>query len=107
VKAEATTRAKANPSGDPVDLDALVADAGRSMAPSPQSAPMLIAFASLSMPPESLKRMIADVSKAGRYGGFAASRPVVPSPSWPRCMRPSAIRPALMSASIHGLGLWH
>ena len=65
VKAEAAARAKANPTGNPVDLDALVADAGRSMAPSPQSAPMLIAFASLSMPPESLKRMIADVSKAG------------------------------------------
>jgi conjugal transfer pilus assembly protein TrbC len=75
VKAEAAARAKA-PTGDPVDLDALVADAGRSMAPSPQSAPMLIAFASLSMPPESLKRMIADVSKAGGMVVFAASRPV-------------------------------
>jgi conjugal transfer pilus assembly protein TrbC len=104
VKAEAAARAKA-PTGDAVDLDALVADAGRSMAPSPHSAPMLIAFASLSMPPESLKRMIADVSKAGGMVVFGGSRPVAPSPSWPRCMRPSAIRPAPMSASIRGFSV--
>jgi conjugal transfer pilus assembly protein TrbC len=57
MQAVAAAKAKANPTGDQVDLDALVADAGRSMAPSAQSAsqstPMLIAFASLSMPPES------------------------------------------------------
>jgi len=80
VKAEAATRAKANPAGNPVDLDALVADAGRSMTPTPQSAPMFIAFASLSMPPESLKRMIADVSKAGGMVVFRGFSPGGPKP---------------------------
>jgi conjugal transfer pilus assembly protein TrbC len=80
VKAEAAARAKVSPTGDPVDLDALVADAGRSMAPSPQSAPMFIAFASLSMPPQSLKRMIADVSKAGGMVAFRGFSPGGPKP---------------------------
>ncbi|KUR74227.1 type-F conjugative transfer system pilin assembly protein TrbC [Novosphingobium sp. Fuku2-ISO-50] len=80
VKAEAAARAKATPRGDPVNLDALVADAGQSMAPSPHSAPMLIAFASLSMPPESLKRMIADVSKASGMVVFRGFSPSGPKP---------------------------
>lgn len=80
VKAEATVRAQMAPTGDAVDLDALVADAGHSMAPSPPSAPMLIAFASLSMPPESLKRMIADVSKAGGMVVFRGFSPGGPKP---------------------------
>ncbi|QTH24765.1 MULTISPECIES: type-F conjugative transfer system pilin assembly protein TrbC [Sphingomonadaceae] len=48
-----------------VDFDELVAGAvGNLDAPRGQ-APQFIAFASLSMPEESLKRMIADVSRAG------------------------------------------
>lgn len=48
-----------------VDFDELVAGAvGNIEAPRGQ-APQFIAFASLSMPEESLKRMIADVSRAG------------------------------------------
>ncbi|RIA46268.1 conjugal transfer pilus assembly protein TrbC [Hephaestia caeni] len=48
-----------------VDFDELVAGAvGNLNAPRGQ-APQFIAFASLSMPEESLKRMIADVSRAG------------------------------------------
>lgn len=82
--AVAAAKAKANPNGDAVDLDALVADAGRSMVPSaqsaPQSTPMLIAFASLSMPPESLKQMIADVSKAGGMVVFRGFSPGGPKP---------------------------
>lgn len=84
MQAVAAAKAKANPTGDQVDLDALVADAGRSMAPSAQSAsqstPMLIAFASLSMPPESLKRMITDVSKAGGMVVFRGFSPGGPKP---------------------------
>ncbi|CCW16912.1 IncF plasmid conjugative transfer protein TrbC [Sphingobium indicum BiD32] len=50
---------------DAVDFDELVAGAvGNLDAPRGQ-APQFIAFASLSMPEESLKRMIADVSRAG------------------------------------------
>jgi type-F conjugative transfer system pilin assembly protein TrbC len=41
---------------------------------------MLIAFASLSMPPESLKRMIADVSKAGGMVVFRGFSPGGPKP---------------------------
>jgi len=80
VQAETAARTKANPTGDAVDLDALVADAGRSMEPSTHSAPMLIAFASLSMPPEALKRMIADVSKAGGMVVFRGFSPGGPKP---------------------------
>ena len=64
------------PDADGVDLDGLVADAGQAMKPEARSAPMFIAFASLSMPPDSLSRLIADVSKAGGvvvFRGFSAS----------------------------------
>lgn len=58
-----------------VDLDALVSQAGQAMKPEVNSAPMFIAFASLSMPSDSLERLIADVSKAGGvvvFRGFSA-----------------------------------
>lgn len=48
----------------PVDFDELVAGAQGALAEG-KSAPMFIAFASLSMPPDSLKRMIDDVRRAG------------------------------------------
>jgi len=41
---------------------------------------MLIAFASLSMPPESLKQIIADVSKAGGMVVFRGFSPGGPKP---------------------------
>lgn len=58
-----------------VDLDALVSDAGQTMNPEARTAPMFIAFASLSMPPESLQRLIADVSKAGGMVVFRGFSP--------------------------------
>jgi conjugal transfer pilus assembly protein TrbC len=74
----AQTAAKIKPGGSGpigVDLDAMVADAGRLTKPAASGAPMFIAFASLSMPPEALQRMIADVTKAGGmvvFRGFSA-----------------------------------
>lgn len=50
--------------GGAVDLDELVSGAQGALE-APKSAPLFIAFASLSMPEESLKQMIADVHKAG------------------------------------------
>jgi conjugal transfer pilus assembly protein TrbC len=79
------------PSHAGVDLDTLVSQAGQTMRPGASSAPMFIAFASLSIPDQSLQRMIADVSKAGGmvvFRGFspeggrsfmAALRKVVPA----------------------------
>lgn len=58
-----------------VDLDALVSDAGPTMKPEARTAPMFIAFASLSMPTESLQRLIADVSKAGGMVVFRGFSP--------------------------------
>ena len=61
----------------PVDLDAMVADA-RDMQTSPRSGPMLVAFASLSMPEASLRRLIGDVTAAGGvvvFRGFPAGNP--------------------------------
>jgi len=61
-----------------LDLDGLVSQAGATMAPSPQTAPMFIAFASLSIPEASLHRMVADVSKAGGivvFRGFSSNGP--------------------------------
>lgn len=63
------------PGAGGVDLDGLVADAGQAMRPDSRSAPMFIAFASLSMPPDSLQRMIADVSKAGGMVVFRGFSP--------------------------------
>jgi conjugal transfer pilus assembly protein TrbC len=74
----AQTAAKTRPGGSGatgVDLDAMVADAGQLTKPAASGAPMFIAFASLSMPEESLQRMIADVTKAGGmvvFRGFSA-----------------------------------
>jgi conjugal transfer pilus assembly protein TrbC len=59
----------------PVDFDELVAGAGGLGDRSSSQAPMFIAFASLSMPPEALQRMISDVTKAGGmvvFRGFSA-----------------------------------
>jgi conjugal transfer pilus assembly protein TrbC len=50
--------------GGAVDLDELVTGAQTALE-APKSAPLFIAFASFSMPEESLKRMIDDVHKAG------------------------------------------
>jgi conjugal transfer pilus assembly protein TrbC len=47
-----------------VDFDAMVAGAQANLN-APKSAPLLIGFASMSMPPEALKRMIEDVQRAG------------------------------------------
>lgn len=61
---------------DGVDLDGLVAQAGQAVKPDTHAAPMFIAFASLSMPEDSLKRLIADVTRAGGmvvFRGFSAS----------------------------------
>ncbi len=74
----AQTAARSRPGGSGsagVDLDAMVADAGQLTKPAASGAPMFIAFASLSMPAESLQRMIADVTKAGGmvvFRGFSA-----------------------------------
>lgn len=48
-----------------IDLDTMVADAGKLTAPSAAPAPQFMAFASLAMPEESLRQMIGDVSRAG------------------------------------------
>lgn len=50
--------------GGTVDFDELVTGAQANLVSS-KSAPLLIAFASLSMPEDSLKQMISDVKKAG------------------------------------------
>ncbi len=60
-----------------VDLDAMVAGA-RDTLTSPHSGPMLVAFASLSMPEASLRRLIGDVTAAGGvvvFRGFPAGNP--------------------------------
>lgn len=75
-RAAALKPTRGNPASGGVDLDALVGEAKQAMQPEPRSAPMFIAFASLSMPADSLKRLIADVSKAGGmvvFRGFPAS----------------------------------
>ncbi|MBJ7499654.1 MAG: type-F conjugative transfer system pilin assembly protein TrbC [Sphingopyxis sp.] len=53
----------AGPTGS-VDFDEIVAGAGANAAAPRGSAPQLIVFASLSMPEESLKRLIADTARA-------------------------------------------
>jgi conjugal transfer pilus assembly protein TrbC len=105
MQAVAAAKAKANPTGDQVDLDALVADAGRSMAPSAQSASQSAdadRFASLSMPPESLKRMIADVSKAGGMVVFRGFSPGGPKPFMAALHEAIGDTTGAMSASIPG-----
>ena len=48
-----------------IDLDAMVAEAGKTTAPNLRPAPQFLAFASLAMPEDSLRQMIGDVSRAG------------------------------------------
>jgi conjugal transfer pilus assembly protein TrbC len=72
---EAAAKATKGPaSPDSIDLDAMVAEAGKTTAPASRPAPQFIAFASLSMPEESLRQIIGDVSRAGGtivFRGFA------------------------------------
>lgn len=61
----------------PFNFDEMVAGAKAGMA-NPRGAPLFIAFASLSMPEESLSRMIEDTTKAGGvvvFRGFSADNP--------------------------------
>mgnify|MGYP001795795301 CR=1 FL=1 len=61
----------------PFDFDEMVAGAKAGRA-SPKSAPLFIAFASLSMPEEALAAMIADTTKAGgvvAFRGFSDGHP--------------------------------
>lgn len=63
---EASARIKPAPvSPGAIDLDTMMANAGKTMAPPPPSAPQFLAFASLAMPEDSLRQMIGDVSRAG------------------------------------------
>lgn len=62
--------------GSASDFDGLIGQAGQAMRPDARSNPTFIAFASLSMPADSLQRMIADVSKAGGmvvFRGFSSA----------------------------------
>ncbi|WP_338114922.1 type-F conjugative transfer system pilin assembly protein TrbC [Novosphingobium olei] len=75
--AGASASISATGAAGPVDLDAMVAGA-RDTLTSPRSGPMLVAFASLSMPEASLRRLIGDVTAAGGvvvFRGFPAGNP--------------------------------
>jgi len=68
------SQAKRPAASDPArafDFDAVVADAGAMATGDMGAAPRFVAFASLSMPPAALRRMIGDV---GRAGGVVALR---------------------------------
>ncbi len=73
--------AKLSPTTGPnraIDFDAMLAGAQGNLV-APRSGPMLVGFASLSMPEASLKRMIDDVTRAGGvivFRGFPASNPM-------------------------------
>ena len=58
----------------PVDFDEIVAGAASNATAGKGEAPQLIVFASLSMPPQSLKKLIADTAKAGGVVGCAGQR---------------------------------
>lgn len=61
----------------PVDFDAILAGAKDNLT-APRGGPMLVAFASLSMPEASLKRVIGDVTQAGGvivFRGFPSGNP--------------------------------
>ncbi|KUR75337.1 type-F conjugative transfer system pilin assembly protein TrbC [Novosphingobium sp. Fuku2-ISO-50] len=63
---EAAAKTNPNPaSAGTIDLDSMVANASRTMAPVARPAPQFLAFASLAMPEDSLRQMIGDVSRAG------------------------------------------
>ncbi|GAY24760.1 MULTISPECIES: type-F conjugative transfer system pilin assembly protein TrbC [Sphingobium] len=49
----------------PIDFDAIVEGAAQNLTAKPGEAPQFIAFASLSMPPASLKQMVRDTAAAG------------------------------------------
>ncbi|WP_371262456.1 type-F conjugative transfer system pilin assembly protein TrbC [Sphingobium sp. AP50] len=55
------------PSGPdgPIDFDAIISGAAANLSAKAGEAPQFIAFASLSMPPASLKQMVRDTAKAG------------------------------------------
>lgn len=60
----AKTQLPAGPAG-PVDFDEIVQGASTNLGAGKGEAPQFIAFASLSMPPQALKQMIADTARAG------------------------------------------
>ena len=51
--------------GGPVDFDEIIQGAFQNVAASQGEAPQFIVFASLSMPPQSLRKLIADTARAG------------------------------------------
>ena len=64
-------------SGGPIDLDEMVAGAKKAVT-GDRSSPLIIAFVSLSMPEDSLRRTIADTTRAGGvvvFRGFSADGP--------------------------------
>ena len=77
--------------GGSVDFDEIVAAAGETTKPTHNTAPMLIGFASLAMPPDSLRQMITDISRAGGmvvFRGFSANGPKVFSASLRQILPP-------------------
>ena len=71
----------------PFDFDEMVAGAKAGMA-NPRGAPLFIAFASLSMPEESLSRMIEETTKAGGvvvFRGFFGRQPAGFHQRHPEC----------------------
>lgn len=64
-------------SAGPVDFDAMLAGA-QGLNAAPEGAPLFIAFASLSMPEDALRRLIADTTRAGGvvvFRGLSAGSP--------------------------------
>lgn len=61
---------------DAIDLDGMIADAGKMMAPPAPAGPRFLAFASLSMPVDALRQLVGDVSRAG---GTVVFRGFVPA----------------------------
>jgi len=59
------SQARAAPSGSTFDFDRMVVDAGTFEKERMGEAPRFIAFASLSMPPQALRQMLDDVTRAG------------------------------------------
>ncbi|MFD1104683.1 type-F conjugative transfer system pilin assembly protein TrbC [Sphingobium olei] len=60
----ATSELPKGPAG-PVDFDEIVAGAASNVTAGKGEAPQFIVFASLSMPPQSLRKLIADTARAG------------------------------------------
>lgn len=55
---------RGGPAG-PIDFDALIRDASANLAAKRGSAPLVLAFVSLSMPPDALKPLVRDIARAG------------------------------------------